>query len=361
MIELIPDWILNIHPLIVHFPIAILLLAFIMDIIQSTSFLPKNWWNRRITTILYALGTVAAIAAYYTGTIAADTVFLPTEAQTILNNHADWALWTVWFFSIYTLIRIALHWLKEKEEKPIQIIMILLALPGVYFLFLTGDNGAKMVYGYGVGTGNLLAADEQSITVESESVTEKTDFKRKKDGAWIWEINNQSVSTLVSEFQWLEGSPLDVKPEILQTESKKILKLELSDSTQNAILFVEERSVQNVQVDYYIDISGFKGEISLVNHLVNSSNYDFVTLGKDKNISQGRITNEEKIIFAKETYSTTGLMFIRTVVNGTHFRAYINKEMAVHGHGEAPKKGRVGLKINGSGIILINKIEAIAL
>ncbi|WP_265786560.1 hypothetical protein [Fodinibius salicampi] len=34
------------------------------------------------------------------------------------------------------------------------------------------------------------------------------------------------------------------------------------------------------------------------------------------------------------------------VTNSTHFRGYINKEMVVHGHGDAPKAGSVGIKID---------------
>jgi hypothetical protein len=48
---------------------------------------------------------------------------------------------------------------------------------------------------------------------------------------------------------------------------------------------------------------------------------------------------------------------VRVVGDGTHFRGYINKEMMVHGHGDEPKAGSVGLRIKGQGKILIQKIE----
>jgi uncharacterized membrane protein len=92
--ELLPEWALNIHPLVVHFPVALLVVAAGLNLL--TFFIPEKWWDEWKNTILYGLGAVAAIAAYYTGQSAADTVFLPSQAQSVLNNHADWAFWTVW-------------------------------------------------------------------------------------------------------------------------------------------------------------------------------------------------------------------------------------------------------------------------
>lgn len=59
--ELIPGWAPNIHPLLVHFPIAILLLAVLMDLLNF--FLPDGWWDDLKSTILYGAGAISAIAA----------------------------------------------------------------------------------------------------------------------------------------------------------------------------------------------------------------------------------------------------------------------------------------------------------
>jgi hypothetical protein len=112
-----------------------------------------------------------------------------------------------------------------------------------------------------------------------------------------------------------------------------------------------------VQVDYYLDLSDFKGSISLVNHVQDVQNYDFVTLSSDGRISQGRVSQGSREEFAEESYSASGMLFIRTVGNSTHFRGYINKEMAVHGHGDAPEAGSVGLRLDGSGTVLIDRIS----
>nr|NIT56758.1 hypothetical protein [Fodinibius sp.]NIV14045.1 hypothetical protein [Fodinibius sp.]NIY25341.1 hypothetical protein [Fodinibius sp.] len=160
--------------------------------------------------------------------------------------------------------------------------------------------------------------------------------------------------TLLSRFQWLEGSPSQLQPTVVNSGNNHLLRIS-ADSTTN--FFVGNNLFQNVQVDYYLNLSDFTGEVSLVNHVQDAQNYDFVTLSSDGTISQGRVREGTRELFAEESYSATGMLFIRTVGNGTHFRGYINKEMVVHGHGDAPKAGSVGLMIKGKGTLLIDKIS----
>jgi len=348
---LIPEWAPNIHPILVHFPIAIILLAVLMDLLNF--FLPDKWWDALKTTILYGFGAVTAIAAYYTGSIAADSIFLPTGAQSVLNEHADWALWTIWFFGIYALLRIAVHWYEKMGQKAIRIGLFVIVLPGIFFLYETGDHGAEMVFGYGAGTGQLIEQHDSLASTTDSLQQANTTFTVSESGNWSWEIGPNGVSTLLSQFQWLEGSASQLQPTVVTNGNNHLLKISV-DSTTN--FFVGKNSFENVQVDYYLDLSDFIGEISLVNHVQNAQYYDFVTLSSDGTISQGRVTGGNREVFAEESYSASGMLFIRTVANGTHFRGYINKEMVVHGHGDAPEAGSVGLQLDGRGTVLIDRM-----
>ncbi|GAA5520258.1 hypothetical protein LQ318_00915 [Aliifodinibius salicampi] len=349
--ELIPEWAPNIHPILVHFPIAIILVAVLMDLLDF--FLPDQWWDELKTTILYGIGAISAIAAYYTGSLAADSVFLSSGAQTVLNEHSDWALWTVWFFGIYAVLRILLHWFQKIDQKMIKIGLFIVALPGVFFLYETGDHGAELVFGYGAGTGQLVE-QQSSSSPEADSLQEtRSTFTASDDGNWSWEIGPNSISTLLSRFHWLEGSASQLQPTIVNSGSNYLLKISANSTTS---FFVGKDSFQNVQVDYYLNLSDFNGEVSLVNHVQDAQNYDFVMLSSDGTISQGRVSEGNREVFAEESYSASGMLFLRTVGNSTHFRGYINKEMVVHGHGDAPEAGSVGLKLNGTGTILIDRL-----
>ena len=149
--NLVPDWAPNIHPLLVHFPLALLIAAGAVDI-MSLAF-RRNKPLRESATLLYVLGTMAAAAAYVTGRAAAQAIWLPGMAQPVLGEHWDWALRTVWFFAIVTVVRLVL--LRPSRRDPGAAIIAgfaLAGLMGIGLLLETGDRGGRLVYQHGVGT-----------------------------------------------------------------------------------------------------------------------------------------------------------------------------------------------------------------
>jgi len=149
--NLVPDWAPNIHPLLVHFPIALLSGAAVVDVMGWA--FRRNRALRRLATLLYVLGTGGAVAAYVTGRAASQTIWLPGMAQAVLRQHWDWAFRTVWFFGTVTVVRLVL--LRSSRRDPGHAIVATLALVGLVgtgLLLETGDRGGRLVYQYGVGT-----------------------------------------------------------------------------------------------------------------------------------------------------------------------------------------------------------------
>jgi|AntRauTorcE11897_2_1112592.scaffolds.fasta_scaffold09531_3 uncharacterized membrane protein len=346
-----PYWAPNIHPLLVHFPIALLVVAAVANFV--TFFIPKKWWDETKNTILYVAGALFTGITYYSGTVAADTIFLPTEAQSVLSEHADWAQYLLWFFVLYAILRIAFHWFDLFEKKSFKMIAFLTVLPGLFMVYETAEYGGKMVFGYGVGTGQLLQQEEPKSSVTTDTTTTASSFITKENGDWTWDISSNAVSDLIANFHWEEGSVQELKP---AATSAEVPGLRLA-ATEQANLFVTHDSYQNVQVDYYLNLDNLDGEIELIHHLQDADNYDFVSLNSEGVIRQGRIQNGNPTIFAEGTFEADGELFLRVVGDGTHFRGYVNREMKVHGHDDAPESGNVGLKIKGSGSVLLSQIE----
>ena len=149
--NLAPDWAPNIHPLLVHFPIALLSTAAAVDVVGWA--FGRNKRLRQFATALYVLGTGAATATYFTGRAASQTIWLPGMAQAVLREHWDWAFRTVWFFAIVTLVRLWLLHSSRREPGPAIIAALaLVGLVGIGLLVETGDRGGRLVYHYGVGT-----------------------------------------------------------------------------------------------------------------------------------------------------------------------------------------------------------------
>jgi len=148
--NLIPGWAPNLHPLIVHFPIALLVTAAGLDVVGCA--LRCNRSLRFVATVLYVLGTLTIVATYFTGRAAAATIWLPGMAHAAVKEHWDWAFRTVWFFGILTMVRLVLLWRARADPRPALIAALtLVGLLGCILLGETGDRGGRLVYEYGVG------------------------------------------------------------------------------------------------------------------------------------------------------------------------------------------------------------------
>ena len=88
-----------------------------------------------------------------TGRAASQTIWLPGMAQAVLRQHWDWALRTVWFFGIVTLVRLVLLRPSRRDPRPsIVATFALVGLVGIGLLIETGDRGGRLVFEFGVGT-----------------------------------------------------------------------------------------------------------------------------------------------------------------------------------------------------------------
>jgi uncharacterized membrane protein len=145
----LPDWAPNLHPLVIHFPIAWLIAAFIVDVVSLV--LRRAAWAQTTASCLYAAGALSALAAYLSGRQAAAGVFIPGMAQPIVRDHWNWALATTIYFMLVAVARIAL----TLNRRPLAFWQragaAAIGLVGMWLLFHTGEQGARLVYEHGVG------------------------------------------------------------------------------------------------------------------------------------------------------------------------------------------------------------------
>ena len=148
MMALLPSWAPNLHPLVIHFPIALLLVAAFADFVGMPFGRPK-WLAPAITT-LFALGSAGAIVACLTGQQALDTVLMPGMAHPIVQAHRTWAIATTIYFTALTLIRVGAAF-RAPLTLRYRIALLIAALVGVAGLQQTAERGGRLVYEQGVG------------------------------------------------------------------------------------------------------------------------------------------------------------------------------------------------------------------
>ena len=147
--DLVPDWAPNAHPLIIHFPIALLSLAVLASLVEV---FVKSEWLTKSRLWLYILGSLSAVVSVLTGRSAADTVSPPFNAEMTLSQHADSAHLVMWYFVSFTLLQLILPKFLKTDGIWVRLAYFLVACFGLSLLISAGDLGAKLVYKYGVGT-----------------------------------------------------------------------------------------------------------------------------------------------------------------------------------------------------------------
>jgi uncharacterized membrane protein len=145
---LLPEWAPNIHPMLIHFPIVLWLVAVLADLVSL--FLAKSWL-KNMTITLYMLGALGAFAAYLSGSEAIDMVSVPMQAELTASNHSDWGHYTFYFFTAYAIVRLFLFWKQWDKKKWLAIMLFILGAVGIGMVAQTADLGGKLVYKYGVG------------------------------------------------------------------------------------------------------------------------------------------------------------------------------------------------------------------
>ena len=356
--NLVPEWAPNVHPLLVHFPIALLFVAALFD---GVALLARSRRAPRVAAVaLYAIGAVAALAAYFTGRSAADGVLLPTDAIQTLTEHADWATRTVWFFGLYALARLgALSWNKQ-NRLAVHLPLALVGLAGLFLVYETGEHGSQMVYQHGVGVAAVPKADAAAhdhTTDHDEGdgnePGEAAGIQPAEDGSWSWTPGADAAVVLRQDVRFLEGALANL--DAAGGENGLTLT-----PTNGPLLFVAGPDLADLEARARLDVQDFAGRVQLVHHVQDAENYDFLEVG-DGMIRQGRVTGGERRVFDEKPHETSGRLDLRAISSGTHFRGYASEEQLTHGHGDAPPAGAVGLRLDGTGPVRLERLSATVL
>jgi uncharacterized membrane protein len=160
----------HIHPMIVHFPIALLIIGFLFDFVGEVF---KKEFFGKAAFYLLLLGTLGVVAAYISGNIAGGGITEAGSLKNAIEVHEEAALLTLWIMVITSIARVVLI-LSKKYSGMYKWLALFMFLIGVLSVARTGYYGGELVFKHAAGVkfnlGNTfnLNDSEDNSNIKSE-------------------------------------------------------------------------------------------------------------------------------------------------------------------------------------------------
>jgi uncharacterized membrane protein len=132
----------SLHPLTVHFPIGLIVLAFVF---QAVIVWKPGWTQIRWATLFIMAG--AFLSAWAVSTVFHAEFFTEENrsAQAVFNEHDKYAKYTLWMAGITFLLKSAFAVFKL-NRRLFHSVVLVAATFTLFFLYKSGEAGAKLTY-----------------------------------------------------------------------------------------------------------------------------------------------------------------------------------------------------------------------
>lgn len=144
----------SLHPMIVHFPIVLLLLA---TLSQIASFFVFKYQLNWVTLLLLLGGFLGAYIAKYF--LHPHTYGLSNSVYRVLVEHEKYANYTTWLAVIGLMLKV-INLFILKDKKWIELVITTVLFASAYTVSETGHYGAQLIHIEGVGVKGNGVEDE---------------------------------------------------------------------------------------------------------------------------------------------------------------------------------------------------------
>jgi uncharacterized membrane protein len=134
---------LEIHPSIVHFPIALTIVGSLAVLAYA---ILRRDWLRWFGPILLTIALAGAGGAYFSGQAAEDRAEHIGVPEAAIENHEEFAIWAIWLIALSAL----LAWATHASRRGVWVAGIV-SLAAVTLVALAAHRGGKLVYIHGAG------------------------------------------------------------------------------------------------------------------------------------------------------------------------------------------------------------------
>jgi uncharacterized membrane protein len=338
MEDLIARWtsLPNLHPAVVHFPIAILPLAVLVD--AAGLALRRRVRLDAAAVVLYGIGLGAAGAAYWAGRQAADSlVDLPPKAPALIGAHADWALYTLWTFAILAALRGGAAWVFRHRAGAtpvaVRVALLVVALPGLGLLLGTADRGGALVYRHGIAVSAQVHAPPTSAPRVASAA----------GSSGLVDALAPAPGFSADAVAW-RPAPRGEPGPILEVRGRTLLTL--------------PGVFSDVRLDAQLEILDFEGTIGLAHNVADADTRGLFTLSTRGSaalidVRQGR----RETLHEAPVPLPAGELRLAVSAAGRHLQGFLNGHSVVHGHASPAPEGACGVWLDGRGSLRLRSLS----
>jgi uncharacterized membrane protein len=146
------------HPLAVHFPIVLILLAAVFQV----SLVLKDWKQIRWATLFLMAGAFISALAASTIFHADPSADAPKAAMEMFEQHEKYARLTLWMSGITLLLK-SIGIFFKINRRLYEVIVLIAAIIAAIFLSIAGHHGARLTHIAGIGPMGRYLEKEHSM------------------------------------------------------------------------------------------------------------------------------------------------------------------------------------------------------
>lgn len=141
----------RIHPMAVHFPIALLIASVFLDFLRAAT--KKEEFDKSGFQLL-VLGVIGAVVAVIFGFLAEDAAPKLPAVSDLIETHEALALTTTGIFAALLIARFVL--MRKGSFDKLRIFYIIAAVAGIAILLSTAFFGGELVYEHGAAVNKAI-------------------------------------------------------------------------------------------------------------------------------------------------------------------------------------------------------------
>jgi uncharacterized membrane protein len=348
----------NLHPALVHLPIALALAALGFDFAALAAHTQR--WLDWAAAALYAAAATGALAAYLSGRAAEDGLAaVPAAVEPLIASHADWALRTLLALGLLALSRIWTSWRSRGEPgvrlTPTRFALAVLAAFAAASVLVTADKGGALVYRHGVAVTRPSAPPSEPAQVQWAGQPAPTgpagSLRETAGGALDW----QPLAGDLAAPRLLRPAAGEEAAVRLVAEPDGGEGLALAVTGLGLLLL--PAPVGDARTEAVVDLRGFKGTIGLAHHVRSPSDLSVFELRPDSTAALVGLHDGGRRELGRGRAHRGSFATIAVSVAGTHLKGYVDGRTVAHGHGDPGVPGQIGLLFDGEGTVRLRSLK----